>query len=73
MKIAKKYHFFGKKFLYLLQWKPFENDEKYFFFILQAFFALKIYKFLSWLFGYVEKTALLETWLISKFMMLQLG
>ena len=31
-----------------------------FYFILKAFFALKIFKFLSWLFGYAEKTTWLE-------------
>ena len=31
-----------------------------FYFILKAFFVLKIFKFLSWLFGHVEKTAWLE-------------
>ena len=31
-----------------------------FYFILKALFVLKIFKFLSWLFGYVEKTAWLE-------------
>ena len=31
-----------------------------FYFILKAFFVLKIFKFLSWLFGHVEKTARLE-------------
>ena len=31
-----------------------------FYFILKALFILKIFKFLSWLFGHVEKTAWLE-------------
>ena len=31
-----------------------------FYFILKAFFVLKMVKFLSWLFGHVEKTAWLE-------------
>ena len=31
-----------------------------FYFILKAFFLLKISKFLSWIFGHVEKTAWLE-------------
>ena len=31
-----------------------------FYFILKALFVLKIFKFLSWLFGHVEKTAWLE-------------
>ena len=29
-----------------------------FYFILKALAVLKIFKFLSWLFGYIEKTAL---------------
>ena len=29
-----------------------------FYFILKALFVLKIFKFLSWLFGHIEKTAL---------------
>ena len=35
-----------------------KND---FYFILKAFFVLKIFKFLSWLFGDVGKTTWLET------------
>ena len=31
-----------------------------FYFILKAFFVLKIFKFSSWLFGHVEETAWLE-------------
>ena len=31
-----------------------------FYLILKALFVLKIFKFLSWLFGHVEKTARLE-------------
>ena len=31
-----------------------------FYFILNVFFVLKIFKFLSWLFGHVEKMAWLE-------------
>ena len=31
-----------------------------FYFILKALFVLKIFKFLSWLFGHVERTAWLE-------------
>ena len=47
---------FQKKLLYLLQWKPFKNDKKSFYFILKALFFLKIFKVLYWLFGHVEKT-----------------
>ena len=45
-----------------------------FYFILKAVFVLKIIKFLSSLFGHIEKTAWLEKIrLISKFIMSQLG
>ena len=45
-----------------------------FYFILKAVFVLKIFKFLSSLFGHIEKTAWLEKIrLISKFIMSQLG
>ena len=46
---------------YLPQWNPFKNDENCFYYILKALFVLKIFKFLSWLFGHVEKTAWLES------------
>ena len=40
-------------------WKPLKIDAKiYFYFILKYLFVLKIFKFLSWLFGHVEKTVL---------------
>ena len=35
--------------------KPFKNDENAFYFMLKALFILKIFTFLSWHFGYVEK------------------
>ena len=38
-----------------------------FYFILKALSVLKIFNFLSWLFGHVGKTAWLERW-TSKFM-----
>ena len=44
-------------FCYLLHLKPFKNDEKCFFFILKALSVLKIFKFLSSLFGQVGKKA----------------
>ena len=50
----------SEKLFYLLQWKSFKNDEKCFYLILKGLFVLKISKSLSWLFGYVEKTAWLE-------------
>ena len=43
-----------------------------FYFISKALFLLKIFKFLSWLYGHVEQTAWLEK-LISKFMTSQLA
>ena len=36
-------------------WKLFKNDRKFFYFPLKALFVLKIFIFLSWLFGHVEK------------------
>ena len=61
----------SKKMFYLRQWKTFTNDEKCFLFMLKVFFFLKISKFLSWLFGDVEKNGLIrKIRLISKFMML---
>ena len=45
-----------------------------FYFILKALFILKIFKFLSWIFGHIEKTAWIEiTLLISKSVMSQPG
>ena len=45
----------GKFLFYLLQWKPFKNDEKCFFFTLKALFLLNIFIFLTWRFRNVEK------------------
>ena len=36
-------------------WKSFKNDEKCFYFTLKALFIIKIFEFLSWHFGHVEK------------------
>ena len=36
-----------KNLRYLLHWKPFKNDKKYFLFHLKSSFVLKIFKFLS--------------------------
>ena len=36
-------------------WKSFKNYENAFYITLNALFVLKIFKFLSWLFGHVEK------------------
>ena len=44
-----------------------------FYFILKALFAHKIFKFLSWLFGHVEKLLNEKDKLISKFMTSQPG
>ena len=65
-------YFFGllsskKNLCYLLDWKPFKNDEKCFFFILKTLFVPKIFMFLPWLFGHVGKMTWL-TVLTSKFM-----
>ena len=48
-------HLPKKSLLYLLQWKPFKNYGIFFYFVLKALFVLKVLKFLSWLFGQVEK------------------
>ena len=57
----------------LLQWKPFKNDEKCFLFYLKNSF-LKIFKFLFWLFGHIEKNGLIRRMrLISKFTTSQAG
>ena len=39
---------------------PLKMRKNTFYFILKAFFVLKIFKFLSWVFDHVEKTASLE-------------
>ena len=39
---------------------PLKVTKNVFYFILKALFVLKIFKFLSWRFGHVEKTAWLE-------------
>ena len=44
----------------LLQLKFFKKMKNAFYFILKAFFVFKIFKFLSWLLGHLEKTAWLE-------------
>ena len=40
--------------------RPLKMMKNAFYFILNALFVLKIFKFLSWLFGHVEKMAWLE-------------
>ena len=50
----------SKNFALFALLKDLENDLKNaFYFFLKALFVLKIFKFLSWLFGHVEK----KTWL----------
>ena len=44
-----------KNLLYLFQWKPLKMTKNAFYFILKDLFVLKIFKFLSWLSGHVEK------------------
>ena len=39
-----------------------KNDRNAFYFTLKALSVLKVFKFLSWLFGHGEKTARLERW-----------
>ena len=47
----------SKKMCYLFHWKPFKMMKNSFYFILKALFVLKIFKFLSWLFGHEGKKA----------------
>ena len=49
-----------KKIFLFASMIAFKNDEKCFLSYLKNFFRSKIFKFLSWLFGHVEKTAWLE-------------
>ena len=49
-----------KKMFYIIQWKPFKMMKSALYFILKALFVFKIFKFLSWIFGYAEKTASLD-------------
>ena len=50
-------HLPNKIIFYLLQWKPFKNDKNAFYFMLKALLVFKIFKFLLWFFGDVEKIA----------------
>ena len=45
---------------FLITESPLKVTKNAFYFTLKAIFVLKILKFLSWLFGHVEKTARLE-------------
>ena len=49
-----------KKIFICFNDNPSEMVKNAFDFILKALFVLKIYKLLSWLFGYIEKAAWLE-------------
>ena len=49
-----------KIFVICFKESPFKMMKNAFYFILKVFFVLKIFEFLSWLFGLVEKTAWLE-------------
>ena len=50
----------SKNFSYLLHWKTLKMMKNVLYFILKAFFILKIYKFLSWFFAHAGKKAWLE-------------
>ena len=45
-----------KRVIYFME-SPLKMLKNAFYFTLKALFVLKIFKFLSWLFGHVEKTA----------------
>ena len=45
---------------FLISESPLKMMKKAFYFTLKSLFVLKIFKFLSWLFGHVEKMAWLE-------------
>ena len=50
----------SKKFFVFFNDSPSKMTKNAFYFILKALFVVKIFKFLSWLFGHAEKTAWLE-------------
>ena len=53
-------HLPEKVFITCFNDSPLKMMKNAFYFILKAIFVLKIVKFLSWLFGHLEKTARLE-------------
>ena len=53
-------HLPKKVFLIFFNDSPSKMMKNAFYFILKALFVLKMFKFLSWHFGHVEKTAWLE-------------
>ena len=50
----------SKKYFICFNTRPLEMMKDTFYFILKAYFILKIFKFLCWLFGHVEKTIWLK-------------
>ena len=52
---------------------PLKKMKNAFYFTLKSFYVLKIFKFLSWLFGHVEKSLIRKIRLIPIFMTSQLG
>ena len=50
-------HLPKKKFFFCFKGSPLKVMENVFYFILKGFFVLKIFNFLSWLYGHVEKRA----------------
>ena len=62
LKILKSDSNFVRKILFIcFNEGPLKTMENAFYFILKALFVLEIFKFLSWVFGHVEKMAWLET------------
>ena len=53
-------HFVKRNFFIYSNASPSKMMKNAFYFILKALFILKIFKFLSWIFGHVEQTAWLE-------------
>ena len=51
---------YKEKYFICFSESPLKMMKNAFYFILKALFVLKIFKFLSWFFGHVEKAALLE-------------
>ena len=60
MRILKSDSHLQKFFFICFNDSPSKMMKNAFYFILKALFVLKIFKFLSWVFGHVEKTAWLE-------------
>ena len=60
MSLKSDSHLPKKTFFIWFNDSPSKMMKNAFYFISKALFVLKIFKFFSWLFGHVEKTALLE-------------